>query len=146
MLYRRVTKIYGKRGEHGVKSGFFFTKGYTNIINEDLFTTRLIAPESIDLVITSPPYNVDIQYNSHDDQITYGDYLEFSQRWMERCYGWLKDDGRFCLNIPLDKNKGGQQSVGADLTRLQRNVGFLTIRPLSGTKEISRAGRHGVHG
>jgi len=124
MLYRRVTKIYGKRGEHGVKSGFFFTKGQTNIINEDLFTTPLIAPESIDLVITSPPYNVDIQYNSHDDQITYGDYLEFSQRWMDRCYSWLKDDGRFCLNIPLDKNKGGQQSVGADLTTIAKKCGF----------------------
>ena len=107
-----------------MKSGFFFTKGQANIINEDLFTTRLIAPESIDLVITSPPYNVDIQYNSHDDQITYENYLEFSQRWMERCYGWLKDDGRFCLNIPLDKNKGGQQSVGADLTTIAKKCGF----------------------
>ena len=124
MLYHRVTKIYGTTGEHGVKSGFFFTKGQTNIINEDLFTTSLIPPESIDLVITSPPYNVDIQYNSHDDQITYENYLEFSQRWMERCYGWLKDDGRFCLNIPLDKNKGGQQSVGADLTTIAKKCGF----------------------
>ncbi len=124
MLYQRVTKIYCKRGEHGVKNGFFFTKGQTNIINEDLFTTCLIEPGSIDLVITSPPYNVDIQYNSHDDQITYENYLEFSQRWMERCYGWLKDDGRFCLNIPLDKNKGGQQSVGADLTTIAKKCGF----------------------
>ena len=124
MLYHRVTKIYGIIGEHGVKRGFFFTKGLANIINEDLFTTRLIASGSIDLVITSPPYNVDIQYNSHDDQITYENYLEFSQRWMERCYGWLKDDGRFCLNIPLDKNKGGQQSVGADLTTIAKKCGF----------------------
>ena len=124
MLYHRVTKIYSKRGEHGVKSGFFFENGQAAIINEDLFTTRLIAPESIDLVITSPPYNVDIQYNSHDDQITYEDYLAFSKRWMKRCYGWLKDDGRFCLNIPLDKNKGGQQSVGADLTTIAKKCGF----------------------
>ncbi len=124
MLYRRVTKIFSTRGEHGVKSGFFFTNGEVDIINEDLFTTRLIAPESIDLIITSPPYNVDIQYNSHDDQITYKNYLKFSQRWMKRCYGWLKDDGRFCLNIPLDKNKGGQQSVGADLTTIAKKCGF----------------------
>jgi site-specific DNA-methyltransferase (adenine-specific) len=124
MLYRRLAKIYSTRGEHGLKSGFFFTKGQAEIINEDLFTTRLIAQESIDLIITSPPYNVDIQYNSHDDQISYKEYLEFSVRWMERCYGWLKDDGRFCLNIPLDKNKGGQQSVGADLTTIAKKCGF----------------------
>jgi site-specific DNA-methyltransferase (adenine-specific) len=43
---------------------------------------------------------------------------------MTRCFGWLKDDGRFCLNIPLDKNKGGQQSVGADLTTIAKKIGF----------------------
>jgi len=124
MLYSRVTKIYSTRGVHGVKSGSFFKNGQIAIINEDLFATRLIAPASIDLIITSPPYNVDIQYNSHDDQITYDEYLAFSKRWMKRCYGWLKDDGRFCLNIPLDKNKGGQQSVGADLTMIAKKCGF----------------------
>ena len=43
---------------------------------------------------------------------------------MARCFDWLKGDGRFCLNIPLDKNKGGQQSVGADLTTIAKSVGF----------------------
>jgi site-specific DNA-methyltransferase (adenine-specific) len=28
------------------------------------------------------------------------------------------------LNIPLDKNKGGQQSVGADITRIAKEVGW----------------------
>ena len=124
MLYSRVTKIYGTRGGHDVKSGSFFKEGQSAIVNEDLFITDLIALSSIDLVITSPPYNVDIQYNSHDDQITYEEYLAFSKRWMKRCYGWLKDDGRFCLNIPLDKNKDGHQSVGADLTTIAKKCGF----------------------
>jgi len=35
-----------------------------------------------------------------------------------------KDDGRFCLNIPLDKNKNGQQSVGADLTTIAKQIGW----------------------
>jgi site-specific DNA-methyltransferase (adenine-specific) len=107
-----------------VKVGCFFDNGQILIINEDVFTTKKIAPESIDLVITSPPYNVDIKYSSHDDQLTYNHYLTFSRRWMKRCYNWLKDDGRFCLNIPLDTNKGGQQSIGADLTTIAKKVGF----------------------
>ena len=106
-------------------SGIFFEDSHLRIINEDIFTTQQIPEKSVDLVVTSPPYNVDIQYNSHDDQVSYDDYLDFSFRWMTRCYGWLKDDGRFCLNIPLDKNKGGQQSVGADLTTLAKKIGFL---------------------
>jgi len=102
---------------------FYEKKGMT-IINNDVLKTTRIEPESIDLVITSPPYNVDIKYNSHNDKLSYSDYLRFSRRWMKRCYEWLKPDGRFCLNIPLDKNKGGQQSVGADLTHIAKELGF----------------------
>ncbi len=29
-----------------------------------------------------------------------------------------------CLNIPLDKNKGGQQSVCADVTHIAKQIGF----------------------
>jgi site-specific DNA-methyltransferase (adenine-specific) len=107
-----------------VKKGCFFDNGEILIINEDIFTTKKIAPESIDLIVTSPPYNVDIKYSSHDDLVTYDQYLTFSRRWMNRCYRWIKDDGRFCLNIPLDKNKGGQQSIGADLTTIAKKIGF----------------------
>ncbi|HUW85794.1 MAG TPA: site-specific DNA-methyltransferase [Methanoregula sp.] len=107
-----------------MKKSFFFDDGQTFIINGDIFTTKKIAAGSIDLIVTSPPYNVDIQYNSHNDQLTYDEYRNFSRRWMKRCFTWLKDDGRFCLNIPLDKNKGGQQSVGADLTTIAKKIGF----------------------
>jgi site-specific DNA-methyltransferase (adenine-specific) len=122
ILYRRQNEDLGE----GVRvvNGIFCKRGECTILNEDIFSTENIEDESIDLVVTSPPYNVDIQYNSHDDQVSYDDYLEFSRRWMERCHGWLRNDGRFCLNIPLDKNKGGQQSVGADLTTLAKQIGF----------------------
>jgi site-specific DNA-methyltransferase (adenine-specific) len=102
----------------------FFSSEDVTVINEDVFKTKKIPAQSIDLIITSPPYNVDIKYNSHDDQLTYEEYLDFSKRWMKRCFGWLKNDGRFCLNIPLDKNKGGQQSVGANLTTIAKKIGF----------------------
>jgi site-specific DNA-methyltransferase (adenine-specific) len=94
------------------------------IFHDNIIKTEAIEKESIDLIVTSPPYNVDIKYNSHDDKISYEDYLEFSKRWMSRCFEWLKKDGRFCLNIPLDKNKNGQQSVGADLTTIAKKIGF----------------------
>ena len=76
------------------------------IINEDVLSTKKIPKESVDLIVTSPPYNLDIKYNSHNDQIGYAEYLEFSHKWLSRCFEWLKDYGRLCLNIPLDKNKG----------------------------------------
>jgi site-specific DNA-methyltransferase (adenine-specific) len=83
-----------------------------------------IPHNSIDLIVTSPPYNVDIHYNSHVDNLTYGDYLEFTRKWVQKCFELAKDDGRFCFNIPLDKNKGGQQSVYADITKIAKEIGW----------------------
>ncbi|MGB8309425.1 MAG: site-specific DNA-methyltransferase [Methanoregula sp.] len=106
------------------QKALFFRSENLAIINEDIFATRAIPAHDIDLVITSPPYNVEIRYNSHNDRLTYEEYLKFSKRWMKRCFRWLRKDGRFCLNIPLDKNKGGRQSVGADLTTVAKECGF----------------------
>jgi site-specific DNA-methyltransferase (adenine-specific) len=95
-----------------------------SIFNEDFLTNKSIKPSSIDLVITSPPYNVGIQYLTHNDKESYKDYLLFTEKWLKRCLILVKNDGRFCLNIPLDKNKGGQQSVYADITTIAKEVGW----------------------
>jgi|SRR5581483_7643663 len=102
----------------------FFASDKVWIYHDDILTTEAIAPASVDLIVTSPPYNVDIQYNSHDDQMTYDDYLEFTKDWLGKCFSLVKEDGRLCLNIPLDKNKGGQQSVSADVTTIAKSIGW----------------------
>lgn len=106
------------------KPKLFYSADNILLYQDDILTTCAIAPNSIDLIVTSPPYNVDIQYNSHQDDITYPEYLDFTRLWLSRCFEFLKEDGRFCLNIPLDKNKGGQQSVGADVTTIAKQIGF----------------------
>ncbi len=93
------------------------------LINED-FLKANIEKDSIDLVVTSPPYNVGIKYESHDDEISYENYLEWTGEWLSKTLKLLKKDGRVCLNIPLDKNKGGIKSVYADITVLAKKIGF----------------------
>ena len=78
----------------------------------------------VDLIITSPPYNVGIAYQSTDDSLDYGEYLDFTRTYLTRCYEWLKPDGRLCLNIPLDQRKQGQHPMGADITHIAAAVGF----------------------
>ncbi len=102
----------------------FFHKDSIWIYNADILKTDSIEEQSVDLIVTSPPYNVDIKYNSHDDTMSYEEYLSFTREWLAKCYRLLKDDGRFCLNIPLDKNKNGQQSICADITTIAKKVGF----------------------
>ncbi|MCX8083289.1 MAG: site-specific DNA-methyltransferase, partial [bacterium] len=65
-----------------------------------------------------------IEYNSYDDKIDYQNYLKFTLEWLRKAFDLLKNDGRFCLNIPLDKNKGGQQSVYADVLNIAKKIGF----------------------
>ena len=102
----------------------YFTTDNIFIYNDDFLTTNCIEEKSIDLIVTSPPYNVDISYNSYDDRIPYNVYLEFTRKWIKKAFKLIKDDGRFCLNIPLDKNKGGQQSVYADIVKIAKDIGW----------------------
>jgi len=91
------------------------------IINSNILNAK-IDKNTIDLIVTSSPYNLDINYKSSNDNIDYNEYLLFSKQWMEICYDLGKDDCRFCLNVPLDKNKNGHQSVYADLIGVAKKV------------------------
>lgn len=102
----------------------YFQNETIMIYNDNILITNCVKERTIDLIVTSPPYNVGIKYNSHDDKMFYKDYLSFTREWLTKCYRLIKDDGRFCLNIPLDKNKGGQQSVCADITTIAKQVGW----------------------
>lgn len=102
----------------------YFRKKNIILFQGDCLNENLFDKEFIDLIVTSPPYNVGIGYNSNDDTLTYEKYLQFSEKWMSNCFRWSKPQARLLLNCPLDKNKGGQQSVGADLTQIAKKIGW----------------------
>jgi site-specific DNA-methyltransferase (adenine-specific) len=110
----------------GVKP--FFEHGNIRIYCDDFLRTDVIEPNSIDLIVTSPPYNVDINYEGYKDNIPYIKYLEFTEKWLTKAYELLKPDGRMCLNIPLDKSKGryeeGFQSVYVDIVSIAKRIGW----------------------
>jgi site-specific DNA-methyltransferase (adenine-specific) len=102
----------------------FFQSNDISIYCESFLDTKSVPPETVDLIVTSPPYNVGIDYSTHDDTTEYDAYLEFSGRWLSKAFELTRPDGRLCMNIPLDKNKGGQQSVCADITHIAKLVGW----------------------
>lgn len=102
----------------------YYQNDLIKIYNDDFLKIDYLKGDSIDLIVTSPPYNVGIEYSSHKDTMSYDDYLSFTREWIIKCYQLTKNDGRFCLNIPLDKNKGGHQSVCADITKIAKEVGW----------------------
>ena len=96
------------------------------IIHGDCTKIKTLAIDSVDLTVTSPPYNLGMEYtgNSKDDFLEYDDYLKFSRKWMGNIFEWTRTTGRFCLNVGLDKNKGGKRPVCADLTRIAMELGW----------------------
>lgn len=113
-----------KINENIINNNLLYNDKNILLINSDSLYEKLFETEFIDLIVTSPPYNVGIEYNSNNDLLSYEDYLEFSRKWMLNCYKWSKTQARFCLNIPLDKNKVGSQSVGSVLTHIAQEVGW----------------------
>jgi site-specific DNA-methyltransferase (adenine-specific) len=80
----------------------------------------------IDLTVTSPPYNLDIDYGAKErsDKMNYDLYLDWSFDWLKSVWEASKQDGRLCLNIPLDSNKNGKRSVYADILKMAIEAGW----------------------
>ena len=58
-----------------------------------------LADESVDLVVTSPPYNLGISYGKYSDRQDRGSYLGWCGEWAEQIRRVLKSNGSFFLNI-----------------------------------------------
>lgn len=58
-----------------------------------------LARESVDVVVTSPPYNLDIPYGTYDDNLTHEAYLSWCAGWGKEIQRILKANGSFFLNL-----------------------------------------------
>ena len=58
-----------------------------------------LADESVDLVVTSPPYNLGISYGKYSDRQDRRSYLGWCDEWAGQIRRLLKPDGSFFLNI-----------------------------------------------
>jgi len=70
------------------------------IICGDVLEIMKGLPEnSIQLAITSPPYNVGKNYDNHNDKMDYKDYLNWLEKVWQETKRVLVPGGRFALNI-----------------------------------------------
>ncbi len=60
---------------------------------------ELLGPESIDVVVTSPPYNLGVTYGSYDDTVPRDEYLSWMAAWGEVVEGVLSRGGSLFLNV-----------------------------------------------
>lgn len=107
------------------KSGDVRMLYQNKIINGDVLEVMKKLPEnSIHLAITSPPYNVGKNYDSHNDEMNYDEYLDWLNKvWVETSRV-LVPGGRFCINIAPTGIKEFIP-VHHDFTNQLRKIGML---------------------
>ena len=98
------------------------------IINGDCVEVLKTLPENcVDLICTSPPYGVGIEYDVHDDDMLVDEYFKFTERWMTEAFRVLKDDGRIAINIPYEINrqdKGGRVFMVSEVWQIMKKIGY----------------------
>lgn len=58
-----------------------------------------LDPGSIDLIVTSPPYNLGIAYGKYSDREERSSYLNWCEQWAAGARRVLKPEGSFFLNV-----------------------------------------------
>jgi site-specific DNA-methyltransferase (adenine-specific) len=104
-------------------------ENYINtVINGDCVEVMKELPEgSVDLLVTSPPYNCNIPYDTHIDNTNMEDYWVWTKDWLTEAFRLLKDDGRVAINIPYEVNvqdRGGRVFFVSEFYQIMKQVGF----------------------
>ncbi len=60
---------------------------------------KLLESQTVDVVVTSPPYNIGVEYTKYKDSLPREQYLDWMEEVVIEIKRVLKDDGSFFLNI-----------------------------------------------
>jgi DNA modification methylase len=118
-----------------------------------------IQDNSIDVIVTSPPYNRNKQYSSdseemHNDNMPESEYLAFLTRVWRECHRVTADSGVFFLNIGDSANDQGLSekvagtAVAAGWTRIQDIIWVKSIHgkghytPSGGNRRFNNVWEH----
>jgi len=104
------------------------------IYNEDCLVTLSNMPNMfLDLVVTSPPYNVDLgnnkyhknPYDLYRDNKDHQEYIKWLEHIFNNIYIKLKKGGRVCINIGDGKN--GAVPTSSDIIQFMKELNYIPI-------------------
>lgn len=86
-------------------------------IGDCLQLLRGVSNSSVDLVLTDPPFNANIDYGLYKDNLSLAEYFEWVESWFKEVYRILKDTGTFlCFSNVMHIE---------DFLRIGRITGFI---------------------
>lgn len=87
------------------------------ICGDSLEELKKIPSESVDLIVTDPPYNLSKDYGKTKDNLEFDEYLEFSRNWLTEAKRILKKDGTIYVFM-------GVRYISYLYQILERELGF----------------------
>ena len=88
------------------------TPWLNHIICGDARRMETVPDASVQLVVTSPPYNVAKDYSDHDDNLSLDAYVSLLNAVWRECYRVLVPGGRLCVNVANTDRKPYLSLVG----------------------------------
>jgi len=100
-------------------------KTNTIICGDCVEVMKEIDSDTVDLIVTSPPYNIGIKYDGFEDKKSWADYYDWCHLWLKECLRVLKPDGRMALNHYLSLGNAKERATPLfDLNRIALEIGF----------------------
>lgn len=87
------------------------------ICGDALEELQKIASESIDLIVTDPPYNLNKDYGKFQDKLEFDEYIEFSKLWLREAKRVLKKNGTIYVFM-------GMRYISYIYEILEKDLGF----------------------
>ena len=81
---------------------------------------KRLPDESVDVIVTSPPYNIGVRYGVYNDELPFPEYLDWMEELAEQCRRVLRHEGSLFFNIgdrPSDELRSLQVA-----RRIQRHL------------------------
>lgn len=100
-----------------------------NFYNENCIETMSKMDDNyLDCVITSPPYNVCIEYDEYNDNRSEEDYFNEMRTIFSLLYNKMKDDGRVVVNIPFETSPIDKQKnrlfLASEFWQMLKEIGY----------------------
>jgi len=101
---------------------------FVEVWNNDSRDLSFIKDKSVHLVVTSPPYNVRMNYSAYNDALELDEYYNLLRKVFSECYRVLVPGGRIAVNCPsccrqttVSKNA----FVAVNIHDILKEIGFL---------------------
>ena len=88
-----------------------------SICGDALTELQKMDAESIDLIVTDPPYNLNKDYGNNSDSLEFDDYLSFTRAWLSEAKRILSKDGAIYVFM-------GMRYISYVYTILEKELGF----------------------